>query len=616
MQNDMNRKKIDRIFVVFLAFCGLYIIHNILFLRLDNSFSCLEQSLNSCVRNYYFICDNPVLLLKPVSLSRLFGPLAPDRAIYEVFTWPFFCLFGVSRDTAIYPNFIFLIVLIFSVYKIGIMVKDRYAGMLAVFYMLLCPAAFGYLRIYFTPIATSAFVSLGAYALFSSDSFKDLKKAMLWAFSCIMLLKLKFEKPAVFLLIPTLIYLFQSFVSNRRDPAHLRIYFRNIFIAAAAFLFLFFLFFGIDSLDMRIKYYLNGVKEASHVIMVSQDRIGFGALFVYFKGLFTSQLSTLGLLLFAAALPFSLRSRIKYKAVIFSWFFFPYAFHLLYYYFSGIRSPYYTASCLPAIALITSCGIQKILSLLRRRARVVLSIACVILLMANYVYLSHFARWFSPGWEAVYTSLSGDISLVRISPYKEIIEETQRLIDIIIAAKGRAEVVFVNHYPSLHTVYGLTKTQNTIRRNRVSIYDFSLKLFNIEPADSKAFVMKKLARADLVIDGNRFYPVESSSVLKKYKQFGTRYDFSGYMRREEAAFNAVRNSLVEVRKIKARNYNATLYLSRQIYSELEKKVPRPLNFDSAQNEVDLLKYLRGLRSKTKDTPPGQGLQTNKPVHGH
>jgi len=498
-------------------------------------------------------------------------------------------------DTAVYHNFIFLIILIFSTYKIGVMIKNRYVGILAAFYMLMCPGTFGYLRIYFTSLANTAFVSLGIYALLSSNYFRNTKKVILWTLSCIMLLKLKFEKPAAFLLVPTLIYLWQSFAHNRKDPAHIKVYYRNALISLTLFLALFFLLFGFNVVALRVNYYLDGVSGVSHAMMAGQNKIDIGSLLIYFKELFNIQLSTPGFFFFAVSLPFFLRSKSEYKAIIISWFLFPYVFHSLYYYISGIRAAYYTASCLPAIALITSCGMYKILLSLSRRLRLVSLAIFVSLFLMNYMYMSHFNKQIYLAWGTAYTPFMGKIAFTRVSPDKDILEETQRLINIIVEAKGSAKIVLVNHYPSLHTAYSRIRLNNAIKRNKVSLYDFSIKLFNIEPADSEVYVRRKLAQADLVINGNRFYPAENNPALKRYKQFSTWYDFRSYVQREERAFNAVKNRLAELKTVKTKSYKATIYVNKETKDILERKISRPLSFDTAKSELDLLKGLQDLR---------------------
>jgi len=547
------------------------------------------------VLKYYFVHDTPSQLINIKNLQQIFGSRAPDRAIYDVFTWPFFYLFGVSRDTAVYHNFLFLIILIFSTYKIGVMIKDRYAGVLAAFFVLMYPGTFGYLRIYFTPIATVAFVSLGVYALLSSGYFKDTKKIILWVLSCIILLKLKSEKPVVFLLVPTLLYLYQSFVLNRKDPAQIRAYYRNILISLVVFLVLLVLLFDTSALALRINYYLNEVKGVSHAMRVSHDKFNINVLFVYLRELFNNQLGNLGFFLFALTLPFFLRSKPKYKAIIISWFLFPYVFHSLYYYISGIRATYYTICYLPAIALMTSCGMRNILSRVRRSLGVIFLATYMVLFLANYICMSHFNTNISIFKDRPFSGFIGKVALTRVSPNKGILEETQRLIDIIIEAKGSAGVVFVNHYPSLHTAYSRIRLKNAIRRNKLSVYDFSVKLFNIEPADSEGYIREQLAQADVVINGNRFYPVESCLALKQYKQFGTQYDFSSYMQREERAYNAIKNNLIAFKTIKTKNYNATAYLNKGTRELLEKKVSHPVNFNKVTNELNLLRELQDLR---------------------
>lgn len=82
--------------------------------------------------------------------------------LYQIVTIPFIFLFGRSEDAALSINVIFIVILLISVYNIGILSKNRKAGLLAVFIVVCYPPVIHLSRMY---VPYFAVVSLGALSV-------------------------------------------------------------------------------------------------------------------------------------------------------------------------------------------------------------------------------------------------------------------------------------------------------------------------------------------------------------------------------------------------------------------------------------------------------------------
>ena len=489
--------------------------------------------------------------------------------MYELFCLPFYLMFGVSAQTAVYANFILLLMLMFFVYKIGAMIKDRYLGLLACFQLLMYPAIFGFSRIYFTSLATTAFVAFGVYCILYSDYFKDTRRVILLSICGIILVKLKLEKSLAYLSVPAALYLFNSFKINK-ELASRRKFYRNLGIFSVSCAVLLALFTNTFSFISRINYYLIGVHGTTSSLRVNPPTLSMNTIMIYLKDLFFIQTGQLGFIFFAFGIFFFLKNRLRYKSILASWILAPYIFHTVYYFLSGIHASYYTIEYLPAIALVSSCGIYYALQKIHAALRMAVCLVYISLNLINYTAINYYNRQLPFFQTTKWVSFLGKIYLHSSPPEEEdYFKTTQKLIKNITTVKKQASIVLVNHYPSLRALKDKIILYNVIKKNSIDIYDFSVLLFNLEPPDSAEVLSRKIKEADLIINGNQFYPADMSSKLKHYKQFGTIYDFSRSVSLEEEKFNAARDDFELVEKIKNPKINISFFLNKSIKKKLD-----------------------------------------------
>jgi len=569
------KSKTEKYLIVLLAlFTVGYIVHSMIFLKINREFNCLETIMQGSIGRYHRIQKNPGSLWQ--ELWNGAGPLAKERTIYEVLSLPFYSVFGVSRQAAVYVNYLLLLILLFSVYKIGSAVKDRYLGLLACFQMLMYPAIFGFLRVYFTPLATTAFVAFGIYCLLSSEHFRNTRKVILLLACGILLLKLKLEKGFLYLSVPAVLYLAGSFKINRKDPVSEKIFYRNLGIFCTGYAIFLAILAKASPFASRLNYYLSEVRQAGNSLRITPHTFSLDTISIYAQDLFFIQVGYLGCFFLILGLFFFFKDKLRYKSILASWILTPYMLLSAYYYFSGIHASYYTIEYLPAVALISSCGIYYLLRNSRTALlRTAICLAYLALNLINYVAINYYNRQLPFYQVTRRVSFIGKPYLYSSPPTEEVyFKAAQELIDKILSVKKRVSIVLINHYPRLLTMDNKITLYNLIKNKQVSVYDFSRSLFNLEAPDKIETLSSKMKGADLIISGNRFYPADSSAQLKHYKQFGTVYDFSRQVRFEEEEFKKASGDFTLIKEIKNPEINISFFLNKNTEKKLSSLSPR------------------------------------------
>lgn len=525
------------ILIIFILFITAYIAHNLIFLGFDKRICCTEI-LNTSIRFYHSIKDAPGSFLS--HWKRLFGQ---GRALYSFFAVPFYYLFGISRDVAAYQNFLFLILLIFSVFKIGKLIGDRNTGYLSVFFLLMYPGTFGFLRIHNISFSIMAFTSFGVFCLLSSDNFRDIKKVLLLCVSCVALVKLKIDG-IIFLIPPIIYYLYRSLKEIPIDSK--KVFYRNLFIFVG-----FFLLLALFSIDFG--QYMQRLGFYSDAIYNKPQKISENGVAIYARTLTAAQIGPINFLFFLFGGAIFIINRLRYKWIPLFWFIFPCIFYPLYFYISGIFAGYYIIGSLPAFALVSGSGIACFLNRRRRPARHFGYALVILLPLMYYMYASHFYY----RYPIVYKKLRlddemtvGRACLLSKSLDEEMVDEIQREIDKLVRIEGFANVVFINHYPLLHLTYREISLKNKILRNNVDVYDFSDKVFQAITPDSEEYLEKKMKDANFIIDGNSNYQLLETAHFSYYYIYGAMYDFKEYVEREKNIFEKVKANFTPIKRIK------------------------------------------------------------------
>jgi len=123
-------------------------------------------------------------------------------------------------DLAVMSNMIFMLILLFSIYKIGKHLCNQNVGILSAFIVTMFPGIFGFSRVLMVEFALTAIVALTFVMLLLSRNFTNRKYSVLLGFTFAMGMLMKVTYP-VFVIGPFL-YTFFSFFRNVQSDKKIR----------------------------------------------------------------------------------------------------------------------------------------------------------------------------------------------------------------------------------------------------------------------------------------------------------------------------------------------------------------------------------------------------------
>ena len=300
----------------------------------------------------------------------------------QLVTVPFYAIFGRSEDIAVISHvFVFLFVLIFSVYRIGKKIADKRVGLLAAFIITLYPIIFNQMRVYMLDLPLTSMTALSIYLLLCTADFTNLRYSIAFGISCglSMLIKANF---LIFILCPLSIILVKSIFEYFRQSQHslslLKRKLQNFFYSSltAAIIFL----------PLYVKFLNLYLVYPQHWGLLKNPGFlwRFVSLIWYFKTFIENQLSFLFFAIFIIGMVFFLFhfKNNKAKYTLLSWIIPPFFLISLYLCFmrgySDMEWMYvrYTMPILPAVAIITAIGLSGILGNLKLRSMIVSLLFC------------------------------------------------------------------------------------------------------------------------------------------------------------------------------------------------------------------------------------------------
>jgi len=319
------------------------------------------------------------------------GVTFPQCFIYETGHWPPFYhlssllvspILGTSHLALVMINTVYLLILSISIYFIGLKLFDKTTGLLAAGLISMYPAIFRYSRVFGPDFALTAMVCLSICLLLYSDYFRNKKFSLLFGISLGigMLTKWTF---ILFLIGPLGYILFRTFLSasvKNKQQRFLNISFSltlGILIAALWYLPAF------SRVIWRTKmfFWLINYQDfsVSHPERALFNKLG--GVFSYLRFLNNEQISFLGFISFLGGL-FIYSLKCKGKLFLLLWCIIPYFTLSL----SSHKEARFLMPLLPAVALITAGGIQKIIS---KRVKLSLWIAIFLILLVQFFDVSY-----------------------------------------------------------------------------------------------------------------------------------------------------------------------------------------------------------------------------------
>lgn len=196
------------LFLLFL-FCG---INNYLWLSANKISPFWDESrhLTTTIKYIDSILESSNILKSIWRIDNIYPPL------FYLVSIPIGLIWGNSINVLAMSNLIFLAILIFSVYKIGLMLFNKNVGLLAAFMTAMSPMVFGISRVYLLDFPVMAMVSLSIYLLIASHFFSNRQYSILFGLSLALGMLTK-ENFFIFLLGPTFYVLYRAFSTDAKS---------------------------------------------------------------------------------------------------------------------------------------------------------------------------------------------------------------------------------------------------------------------------------------------------------------------------------------------------------------------------------------------------------------
>ena len=287
----------------------------------------------------------------------------------------------INIDFMFMTSTLFLILLLYSTYKIGTLIKDEITGLLSAIFITLYPIVYLTSLHFNLELAQAAAVCFALYLLLKSDYFKNRKYSILFGlmFAIGMLIK---QQVIIFIIGPLFITSFFSLLVNFKKN---RTQLINLIFALLIFSLITFLFFYWIYLDPeRIKSLIIRSYLPIEFNMGSKKWFNLEHLLFYFKSLKMHQVGLFNLVLFLISVPIFYQNTEykKYRSFFAIWLILPISFLT----FIPAKFPEYTISYLPVFALITSLGILAIKHKIIKVILVIVTLLFNIFIYINFVY--------------------------------------------------------------------------------------------------------------------------------------------------------------------------------------------------------------------------------------
>ncbi|MEJ2617481.1 MAG: glycosyltransferase family 39 protein, partial [Ignavibacteriaceae bacterium] len=264
-------------------------------------------------------------LIRP---SGYYPPMAP------LVTSILYFIFEMSAKTAVMSNIIFLLILVFSIYKIGVLIFDRSTGLVASLLILLFPIILEHSIIYYLDLPLTAFTALAVFVLLKTDFFRN-----------------------TFILGPLSYMIFKVFNSYYRKSESEFKPFKNIIL----FIFIVIITFGPYYFPILSQLLKETFKYSHGPLSHGPGYIfSFDSMIFYFTVLWKDMITPYGFILFLSGIIFLLISKNPYQTFLLIWIIIPY---LIFTFIIQTKTPRFMMPWLIPVSLLISFSITKISSL-------------------------------------------------------------------------------------------------------------------------------------------------------------------------------------------------------------------------------------------------------------
>lgn len=271
---------------------------------------------------------------------------APHCPNFVYFTTSlFYFVFGRTLFVAKMSNWLYIFILLVSVYLIGKRISSGFVGINSAFLVFMYPLVFESSRQYGLDLPLTSMVALGVWALLKSNNFANSKYTVL--LGLIAGVSMLVKGHAVFFLAPPVLYvLYENYKQKSIN--------RNLLNIG-----MFFLIAGlISSLwwGIHLKEAVHFLRECFDFHMLQPNRYSFNEIIKPVKMLVFSSISLPLFSLFLPCFYLFVKSKVEQKSACIAWLVAP----VLVVFVFSVRWPRYLMPVLPVIAIISSWGISRI----------------------------------------------------------------------------------------------------------------------------------------------------------------------------------------------------------------------------------------------------------------
>ena len=189
MSNTINKTlKGHKHLTVLFLFLVFYYIANWVWLIHDSAIPTLDSYIHLIsTLLFHDLTAHQATLYEFAALRADWANPMDELAYYPPLTYwlvlPFYYLFGVSEDIAVLVNFIFLSILVLSIYGLGSQIYNKNVGLLSAFFVAMFPLIFGMTRQFYLDFPLTAMVTLAIYLLIRTENFTNNKYSYLFGLS-------------------------------------------------------------------------------------------------------------------------------------------------------------------------------------------------------------------------------------------------------------------------------------------------------------------------------------------------------------------------------------------------------------------------------------------------
>ena len=301
--------------------------------------------------------------------------------LYLFISFFYFIIPPTQANTAILSNFAFLLLLLFSVYQLGRLIKDEMTGFLACVTLLLYPIISNQAKIYMLDLPLTAMVAFNMYLLIKTEYLRNKKYVVLFIVSYFagMLIKPNF----MCFTIGPLLYII--LISIKKSKIDIR------FLSIAGLIFLYAVITAVVFTKNRLWYpsrhLLDFLKGPFAIATWTPDNLRYAPFLIdkirgmlwYIWGFINWQGSFLFFIFFIRGLYSYLKSDNRYKKIVIAWVLSSYMILAWFLYaidfdmeVTGVR---YSMPLLTGLAILTSYGLTSI----KRNALRRMSIALILI---------------------------------------------------------------------------------------------------------------------------------------------------------------------------------------------------------------------------------------------